>query len=233
METVLIILLLLYNTLLVIYILMEKNIKPQDDKKQNNNRRREKLENTNSIIGKSKFQMQAKVPNTTISAQNTASASEDEDIPEMAVTFAEETPKNPSARVAQENLDATFEDVRISEVPVEYDGEDLDLMPKNEYASGKSFEQIAGAIKTADNPKASSQEEKQAGEVFSEMEGNDLYYKLLENNSERAKRIRELMTGIPIKLKDNEVKGKQAKRKNKAEVKFSSSEDEFNIRDFV
>ena len=87
METLLICLLLLYNAWLVHYILFGR--------RQGNNAPAEEKppikppETADDIVGKSRFKIQPKVPQATIPEPQAATEIEDENVTDIAVTFAD------------------------------------------------------------------------------------------------------------------------------------------------
>lgn len=233
METLLICLLLLYNVWLVTYILFGR-------KKKDNVRYEERPpvklpKKEDGIVGKSQFKMENRTPISAKPTPNTATSVESEDVTDIAVTFADEEDETPSARLSDDKLDEAFEDVRISDVPQEYDEDEQERTTAKGYATGASFEEIGAAIKVADSQSATPQERKQAGQVFSEMKDNELYHKLIENNSERESKIKGLMDEISNKpiSGEGEAVGVSVHPQNKAEVKVPDDISGFDIRDFV
>ncbi len=63
---------------------------------------------------------------------------------------------------------------------------------------GSSFDEIDDAVRTAKNPEATRTEREKAAKVFADMEGTELYDKMMEGSSEIAVRIKGL---IEIRLK--------------------------------
>lgn len=233
MEILLICLLLLYNAWLVTYILFGR-------KKRDNTVAEERPpfkppKREDGIVGKSRFKMEGKPPITANTPPSTAIEPEGEDITDIAVTFADENEETPSARLPDDRLDEAFEDIRISDVPQEYDEDEQERAAARGYATGASFEEIGAAIKVADNPSATPQERKQAGQVFSEMKDNEFYNKLIENNPERENKIKGLMDEISNKpiSGEGEAVGVSVHPQNKAEVKVPADISGFDIRDFV
>ena len=233
MEILLICLLLLYNAWLVTYILFGR-------KKRDNTVAEERPpfkppKREDGIVGKSRFKMEGKPPITANTPPSTAIEPEGEDITDIAVTFADENEETPSARLPEDKLDEAFEDIRISDVPQEYDEDEQERAAARGYATGASFEEIGAAIKVADNPSATPQERKQAGQVFSEMKDNEFYNKLIENNPERENKIKGLMDEISNKpiSGEGEAVGVSVHPQNKAEVKVPADISGFDIRDFV
>lgn len=256
METLLICLLLLYNAWLVTYILFGR-------KKRDNTVAEERPpfkppKREDGIVGKSRFKMEGKPPITANTPPSTAIEPEGEDITDIAVTFADEMPskreqsgnefpampnaagimqneETPSARLREDKLDEAFEDIRISDVPQEYDEDEQERAAARGYATGASFEEIGAAIKVADNPSATPQERKQAGQIFSEMEGNTLFNQIINSSPDRARKISGLMDEISNKpiSGEREAVGVSVHPQNKAGVKVPADISGFDIRDFV
>lgn len=232
MENLLICLLLLYNAWLVHYILFgrrQKNSTGAEEKPPV-----KPPEPSDDIVGKSRFKVQPKVPQTTIPEPQAATEIEGEDVTDIAVTFADGKDEEPAARLSGDELDEAFSDIRITDVPVQYaEGDEGERTPGRRLAIGASFEEIGEAVKIADNPAATAEERKRAGEVFSEMKDNELYNKLMANNPERAKKITGLMDEISGKTISGEGKavGNAVHPQNTAGVPADISG--FDIRDFV
>ena len=79
-------------------------------------------------------------------------------------------------------------------------------------ASGSSFDEIDDACKTAKNPDATQAEREKAAKEFTDMEGTELYEKMMEGSSEIGIRIKGL---IEMCIRDRawglDVAGYQAK----------------------
>ena len=177
-------------------------------------------EETSDIIGKSRFKM---TPTRTTAATPVPQAATSEKgmaLSEEEATFDDgnaETASRP-AQVPEEKLDETFTSIPPSELEFgkdEPEEDDSDL-PR---ASGSSFDEIDKAVKTAKNPKATKKECEQAAKVFTEMEGTELYDKLMAGSTELSIRIKGL---IEIRL-----------QKPKKEFVVPDSIEDFDIRDYV
>lgn len=234
METLLICLLLLYNAWLVRYILSGKR---QKDAPASAERPPAKpTRQDEGIVGKSLFKMEVKAPQATIPEPQAAKPDEGEDVTDIAVTFADGKDETPPARLPDDKLDEAFTDIRITDVAVEYaEGEEEKQRTGRQYATGASFEEIGEALKVADNPAATTEERKRAGQVFSEMEGNELFSKMIESNAQRAKRITGLMDEISNKpiSGEGEAVGVSVHPRNKTGVEVPADISGFDIRDFV
>lgn len=232
MEAILIIL-LLYNVWLVLYILFGRtnNNKIGVEKKTPAKPSKE----SNEIIGKSLFRMESRMPISSKREPNITITSEGEDVTDIAITFADEKDERPSARLSKEKIDSAFSDIRMSEVPQEYDDDESERQPNRLYANGASFEEIGLALKIADNPLATPQEQMEAGEVFSEMKDSEFYSRLIEDNPEREKRIKGVMGKISKKpiSGEREAVGVLTQPQKITEVQIPTEISEFDIRDFV
>lgn len=232
MTTVLVCLLVLYNAWLVTYLLWEKRQRaerPEPDEPQPERR----AADTADIVGKSLFKMTEKVPVAAVLTPQAATSGESEDIQEEDVTFAEATEKTPMEQIPDDKLDETFSDIRISDVPVEYDGDGPKQDVPAGYASGVSFEEIDRAVRTAKNPSASEEERHSAGKVFTRMEGNELFDKLTSMSSigNKITGLMDLYLNKPVIPKggSNEVRQVQPQ----PIPVIPDTVEGFNIRDFV
>ncbi len=86
-------------------------------------------------------------------------------------------------------------------------------------ALGSSFDEIDDAVRTAKNPEATATERERAAKVFTDMEGTELYEKLMNGSSEMSIRIKGL---IEIRLK-----------KPKKDFVVPDSIEDFDIRNYV
>lgn len=123
------------------------------------------------------------------------------------------------AQVPAEKLDEVFSNIPPSEM--EYgEGDPDDDTPDSRQASGSSFDEIDDAVRIARNPDATKKEKERAGQVFADMEGTELYEKLMAGSTEISIRIKGL---IEIRLK----------KPKKKEFFIPDNIDEFDIRDYV
>ena len=122
------------------------------------------------------------------------------------------------AQVPEEKLDETFTSIPPEELGYGDDEpeEDASDTPR---ASGSSFDEIDDACKTAKNPDATQAEREKAAKVFTDMEGTELYEKMMEGSSEIGIRIKGL---IEIRLK-----------KSEKEFVVPDNIEEFDIRNYV
>ena len=172
------------------------------------------------IIGKSRFKMASTRTTAAIPTQQAATSEKGIELSEEEATFDDgntETTSRP-AQVPEEKLDETFtsippEELGYGENEPEEDASDT---PR---ASGSSFDEIDDACKTAKNPDATQAEREKAVKVFTDMEGTELYEKMMEGSSEIGIRIRGL---IEIRLK-----------KPKKVFVVPDNIEEFDIRNYV
>ena len=172
------------------------------------------------IIGKSRFKMASTRTTAAIPTQQAATSEKGFELSEEEATFDDgntETTSRP-AQVPEEKLDETFtsippEELGYGENEPEEDASDT---PR---ASGSSFDEIDDACKTAKNPDATQAEREKAVKVFTDMEGTELYEKMMEGSSEIGIRIKGL---IEIRLK-----------KPKKVFVVPDNIEEFDIRNYV
>ena len=175
---------------------------------------------TPDIIGKSRFRMASPRTTAAIPTQEAATSEKGIELSEEEATFDDgntETTSRP-AQVPEEKLDETFtsippEELGYGENEPEEDASDT---PR---ASGSSFDEIDDACKTAKNPDATQAEREKAVKVFTDMEGTELYEKMMEGSSEIGIRIKGL---IEIRLK-----------KSEKEFVVPDNIEEFDIRNYV
>ena len=172
------------------------------------------------IIGKSRFRMASTRTTAAIPAQEAATSEKGIGLAEEDATFDDgnaEAVYRP-AQVPEEKLDETFTSMQPSELEFgeddpEENGPDL---PR---ASGNSFDEIDDAVKTAKNPQATTAEQDRAAKVFTDMEGTELYEKLMAGSTELSIRIKGL---IEIRLK-----------KPDKEFTVPDNIEDFDIRKYV
>lgn len=231
METLLIFMLLGYNAWLVYCLLQERRQKenPQAADKP----AAKPPQKSDDIVGKSLFKMDGRTPISAKPTPNAATSIENEDVTDVDVTFADEKEETPLARIPDDKLDEAFSDIRISDVPQEYAQEDEDEAPAGKYATGNSFEEIGEAVSVADNPAATKQERQRAGQVFSAMEGNDLFSRLIKSSPERAKKITGLMDSFFSKPISGEGQTAEGLVQPQTITGVPADISGFDIRDFV
>ena len=172
------------------------------------------------IIGKSRFRMASTRTTAAIPTQEAATSEKGIELSEEDATFDDgntETASRPT-QVPEEKLDETFTSIPPSELEFGEDEPEEDE-PDSPRASGSSFDEIDNAVKTAKNPEATKKECEQAAKVFSDMEGTELYEKLMAGSTELSIRIKGL---IEVRLK-----------KPKKEFTVPDNIEDFDIRDYV
>lgn len=175
---------------------------------------------TSDIIGRSHFKMASTRTTAAILTQEAATSKKGIELSEEEATFDDGKTGNASrpAQVPEEKLDETFTSIPPEELGYGDDEpeEDASDTPR---ASGSSFDEIDDACKTAKNPDATQAEREKAAKVFTDMEGTELYEKMMEGSSEIGIRIKGL---IEIRLK-----------KSEKEFVVPDNIEEFDIRNYV
>ena len=175
---------------------------------------------TSDIIGKSRFKMASTRTTAAIPTQEAATSEKGIELSEEEATFDDgnaETASRP-AQVPEEKLDETFTSIPPEELGYGEDEPEEDASDTPQ-ASGSSFDEIDDACKTAKNPDATQAEREKAAKVFTDMEGTELYEKMMEGSSEIGIRIKGL---IEIRLK-----------KSEKEFVVPDNIEEFDIRNYV
>ena len=172
------------------------------------------------IIGKSRFRMASTRTTAAIPTQEAATSEKGIELSEEEATFDDGKTGNASrpAQVPEEKLDETFTSIPPEELGYGDDEPDEDASDTPR-ASGSSFDEIDDACKTAKNPDATQAEREKAAKVFTDMEGTELYEKMMEGSSEIGIRIKGL---IEIRLK-----------KSEKEFVVPDNIEEFDIRNYV
>ena len=237
METLLVCLLAGYGVWLAAYLLLEKRQSgrpvPQTDVASPKRR-----DDVPDIVGKSSFRM---TPKSAIPTPQAATRDESASATEKEPTFAPEAEKRSPARLADGELDAAFEHLEIPDVPLEYEDDEetdadeempLAVRPAG-YASGVSFEQIDRAVRTASDASATDAERRQAGRVFGQIEGTELYDRLVSSSAAIGEKISGLMDcylSQPIST-EGDAGTVAVRPRNIADAPDDT--DGFDIRDFV
>lgn len=239
METLLVCLLAGYGVWLAAYLLWEKRQsgRPAPPTDVALPKRREDVPD---IVGKSSFRMKPTTPKSAIPTPQTATRGESVSATGKEPTFAPEAEKRSPAHLADEELDAAFEHLEIPDVPLEYEDEEtgadeempLAVRPAG-YASGVSFEQIDRAVRTASDASATDAERRQAGRIFGQIEGTELYDRLVSDSAaigEKISRLMDCYLNQPISTEGGA--GTVAVRpRNRTDAPDDT--DGFDIRDFV
>lgn len=176
--------------------------------------------NENDIIGKSRFKMASTRTNTATPVQEAATSEKGIELSEEEATFDDGNRKaatNP-VQVPEDKLEETFTSMTPEELEYGEDEPEDDASDAPR-ASGSSFDEIDDAVKTAKNPEATRKEREKAAKVFTEMEGTELYDKMMEGSSGIAIRIKGL---IEIRMK-----------KPKKEFTVPDNIEDFDIRNYV
>ena len=179
------------------------------------------------IIGKSRFRMASTRTTAAIPAQEAATSEKGIELSEEEATFDDgntETVSRP-AQVPEEKLDETFTSIPPSELEFGEDEPGEDTADKQR-ASGYSFDEIGEAVGIAGKDNPTNDEKRQAGKVFSELEGTELLEKL-------RKSVKVKIAGfIDFYLYDEPMTA-TAETKTKKELVIPTRLEDFNIRDFV
>ena len=175
---------------------------------------------TSDIIGKSRFKMASTRTTAAIPAQEAATSEKGIELSEEEATFDDGNRKaaTHSTQVPEDKLEETFTSMTPEEMEYGEDEPEDDASDAPR-ASGSSFDEIDDAVRTAKNPEATRTEREKAAKVFADMEGTELYDKMMEGSSEIAVRIKGL---IEIRLK-----------KPKKEFVVPDNIEEFDIRNYV
>ena len=175
---------------------------------------------TSDIIGKSRFKMASTRTTAAIPTQEAATSEKGIELSEEEATFDDgntETVSRP-AQVPEDKLDETFTSLTPSELEFGED-EPEEETPDAPRASGSSFDEIDDAVRTAKKPEATATERERAAKVFTDMEGTELYEKLMTGSSEMSIRIKGL---IEIRLK-----------RPKKDFVVPDNIEDFDIRNYV
>ena len=179
------------------------------------------------IIGKSRFRMASTRTTAAIPTQEAATSEKGIELSEEEATFDDgntETVSHP-AQVPEEKLDETFTSIPPSELEFGEDEPGEDTADKQR-ASGYSFDEIGEAVGIAGKDNPTNDEKRQAGKVFSELEGTELLEKL-------RKSVKVKIAGfIDFYLYDEPMTA-TAETKTKKELVIPTRLEDFNIRDFV
>ena len=175
---------------------------------------------TSDIIGRSRFSMASTRTIAATPTQEAATSEKGIGLSEEEVTFDDENTEAESrpAQVPEEMLDETFTSIPPSELEFGEE-EPADGVSDAPRASGSSFDEIDDAFKIAKNPEATKPERERAVKVFTDMEGTELYERLMAGSSEVGIRIKGL---VEIRLE-----------KPKKEFVIPDNVENFDIRDYV
>ena len=179
------------------------------------------------IIGKSRFKMASTRTTAAIPAQEAATSEKGIELSEEEATFDDgntETVSRP-AQVPEEKLDETFTSIPPSELEFGEDEPEEDTTDRQR-ASGYSFDEIGAAVGIAGKDNPTNDEKRQAGKVFSELEGTELLDKL-------RKSVKVKIAGFIDFYLYDEPEAATVKTEAKKELVIPTRLEDFNIRDFV
>ncbi|NDO58926.1 conjugal transfer protein TraD [Bacteroides caecimuris] len=179
------------------------------------------------IIGKSRFRMASPRTTAATPVPHAATSEKGIELSEEDATFDDGNAKTLSrpAQVPEEKLDETFTSIPPSELEFGEDEPGEDTADKQR-ASGYSFDEIGEAVGIAGKDNPTNDEKRQAGKVFSELEGTELLEKL-------RKSVKVKIAGfIDFYLYDEPMTA-TAETKTKKELVIPTRLEDFNIRDFV
>ena len=178
------------------------------------------------IIGKSRFRMASARTTAAIPVPHAATSEKGIALSEEDATFDDGNTESAyrTAQVPEEKFDETFTSIPPEELKFSED-EPEDEKPDKGQASGISFDEIGEAVGIAQKDNPTDEEKRQAGKVFSDLEGTELLAKL--------HKMKVKISGcIDFYLYD-EPTVKTEKVAVKKELVIPKSFEEFNIRDFL
>ncbi|MCB6981211.1 conjugal transfer protein TraD [Bacteroides uniformis] len=184
-------------------------------------------EDTRDIIGKNRFKMTSTRTMTAIPVPQAATSEKGIELSEEDATFDDvnaETASRP-VQVPEEKLDETFTSIPPSELEFGEDEPEEDAADKQR-ASGYSFDEIGEAVGIAGKDNPTNDEKRQAGKVFSELEGTELLEKL-------HKSVKVKIAGFIDFYLYDEPMAATVETKAKKELIIPTRWEDFNIRDFV
>ncbi len=182
---------------------------------------------TPDIIGKSRFRMASPRTTAATPVPHAATSEKGIELSEEEATFDDgnaETVSRP-AQVPEEKLDETFTSIPPSELEFGEDELGEDTADKQR-ASGYSFDEIGAAVGIAGKENPTKDEKRQAGKVFSELEGTELFDKL-------RKSVKVKIAGFIDFYLYDEPEAATVKTEAKKELVIPERLEDFNIRDFV
>ena len=178
------------------------------------------------IIGKSRFSMASTRTIAAIPTQHAATSEKGIELSEEDATFDDGNTETAfrTAQVPEEKFDETFTSIPPEELGFSKD-EPEDEKPDKGQASGVSFDEIGEAVGIAQKDNPTDEEKRQAGKVFSNLEGTELLAKL--------HKMKVKISGcIDFYLYDEQTATTE-KVAVKKELVIPKSFEEFNIRDFM
>lgn len=181
---------------------------------------------TSDIIGRSHFKMASTRTTAAIPTQQAATSEKGIALSEEDATFDDGNTESAShpAQVPEEKFDETFTSIPPEELKFSKD-EPEDEKPDKGQASGISFDEIGEAVGIAQKDNPTDEEKRQAGKVFSDLEGTELLAKL--------HKMKVKISGCIDFYLYNEQTAATEKVAMKKELVIPKSFEEFNIRDFM
>lgn len=222
---------MLSNLWLVFYLIREDRTQAGGQREDDEDHGKSPLPD---IMGRSLFKMRRREVREDIWLPQAATSSESEAVDVKEVTFADGNAGEHPARIPDERMDEVFKDTRMEDMPAEYP-ENEDGTPELR-ADGISFDEIAKAVDTVSNPDAGSEECREAGRVFHEMEGNGFYEAYMRNHKDCEERIHGLVSTYLEMLPIPELKPKRGRRPGKRSKNVLQVPDDiadFDIRNYV
>lgn len=220
MESVFIVLLVLFNFWTIWFFVKEE--KERCLSGDDNGEKSDPSIASYELVPKSQYQYKPSLKEDEGKEKSESNLSEP--VNEEDVTFEERSKmEKSSVQIPDEDLDETFKDCRIEDVPTEYSDEDEADVPQ---AKGKSFEDIDLAVRTVKKPKASKAEMVQAGEVFKDLDGTELFARMI-NDEKLFMQIEE-----SINIAVQAMNEKDTVEEN-ISSRLPDNYEDFNILDFV
>lgn len=221
MESVFIVLLVLFNFWTIWFFVKEE--KERFLSGDANGEKSDPSIGSYELVPKSQYQYKPSLKED--EGKEKSESNQSEPVNEEDVTFEERSKmEKSSVQIPDEDLDETFKDCRIEDVPTEYSDSEDNIEASR--AKGKSFEDIDLAVRTVKKPKASVKEMAQAGEVFKELDGTELFARMINDE----KLFMQIEASISIAVQ--EMKEKEAEEEN-VSSRLPDSYEDFNILDFV
>lgn len=182
---------------------------------------------TPDIIGKSRFRMASPRTTAATPVPHAATSEKGIELSEEEATFDDGNaePVSRPAQVPEEKLDEIFTSIPPSELEFGEDEPGEDTADKQR-ASGYSFDEIGAAVGIAGKENPTKDEKRQAGKVFSELEGTELLDKL-------RKSVKVKIAGFIDFYLYDEPEAATVKTEAKKELVIPERLEDFNIRDFV
>lgn len=179
------------------------------------------------IIGKSRFRMASPRTTSATPVPHAATSEKGIELSEEDATFDDGNaePVSRPAQVPEEKLDETFTSIPPSELEFGEDEPGEDTADKQR-ASGYSFDEIGAAVGIAGKENPTKDEKRQAGKVFSELEGTELLDKL-------RKSVKVKIAGFIDFYLYDEPEAATVKTEAKKELVIPERLEDFNIRDFA